>query len=431
MTASDSLSLTQNCLCRDCLHMWAVVQQRKGLRCPECNSPRLKFHKELSQLSMAHIDCDSFYASVEKRDDPSLIDKPVLVGGSTRGVVAAACYVARMYGVKSAMPMFKAKQLCPDAVVIKPNMEKYSKAGHAIRQMMKEVTPLVEPLSIDEAFLDLSGTEKLHHACPALTLARLVRRIESEVGVSASIGLSHNKFLAKVASDLEKPKGFAIIGQEETMDFLSDKPVSMIWGVGKALNKSLYEDGIETIKQLRDFDQFDLMGRYGSMGKRLYDFSRGRDDRTVSIESETKSISTETTFNTDVSDYATLEKDLWSLCDKVAQRMKKQNLAARTIVLKLKTRDFKQITRNRTLIDPTMLADQLFRVGKQILKKEADGRAFRLLGIGGAELVDGDLADPIDLADPDGQKRAKIENTMDKLRDKLGSSAIIKGRSLK
>ncbi len=420
-----------NCLCRDCLHIWTIEVGAKGLRCPKCGSPRLKHHSELSLLSIAHIDCDSFYASVEKRDNPSLADKPVIVGGGHRGVVSAACYVARMYGVKSAMPAFKAKQLCPDAIFIKPNMEKYREAGLAIRAMMRDITPLVEPISIDEAFLDLSGTEKLHHACPALTAARLVRRIEKEIGVTASIGLSHNKFLAKVASDLEKPKGFSIIGKAETMDFLSDKPVGMIWGVGKALAKSLNSDGIEQISQLRDLDQFELMGRYGSMGKRLYDFCRGEDNRIVSPESETKSISSETTFDTDISDYKTLEKTLWNLSDKVAQRMKKQDLAARTIVLKLKTKDFKQITRNRTLIDPTSLAEKIYRIGQSILEKEADGRSFRLIGIGGAELVEGSLADPIDLADPDGQKRAKIETTMDQLRDKLGDSAIMKGRSLK
>ncbi|WP_420549678.1 DNA polymerase IV [Curvivirga sp.] len=420
-----------NCLCRDCSHIWYMPEQPRAARCPDCNSPRLKYHSELALLSTAHIDCDSFYATVEKRDDPSLADKPVIVGGGQRGVVSAACYVARMYGVRSAMPMFKAKQLCPDLVVIRPNMAKYSKVGKEIRKMMHDITPMVEPISIDEAFLDLSGTEKLHKAYPAQTLSRFIKRIEDEVGVTASVGLSHNKFLAKIASDLEKPKGFAVIGKEETMDFLGDKPVTLIWGVGKALAKTLHNDGIEKIHQLRAYEKFDLMGRYGSMGKRLYHFCRGEDDRSVSVGGETKSISNETTFNTDISDYQTLENTLWKLCDNVSQRMKKQNLAARTVVLKLKTKDFKQITRNRTLIDPTMLAEQLFRVGKQLLKNEADGRAFRLLGIGGAELVEGGLADPIDLADPDGQKRAKIENTMDLLRDKLGNDAIIKGRSLK
>ncbi|MDX1739522.1 MAG: DNA polymerase IV, partial [Alphaproteobacteria bacterium] len=280
-------------------------------------------------------------------------------------------------------------------------------------------------------FLDLRGTEKLHHARPASVLSAFIKRIQQEVGVSASVGLSHNKFLAKIASDLEKPKGFAIIGEAETLDFLAEKPVSIIWGVGKVFNAKLKADGIENIAQLREYDEFELMSRYGNMGRHLFYLARGEDRRIVETNRETKSISSETTFNTDIADYDILEKHLWQLCEKVAKRMKKSDLAARTIVLKLKTRDFRQITRNKTLIDPTMLADQLFRIGRQLLAGEVDGRAFRLIGIGGSELVSGHLADPMDLGDPDGQRRAKLENAMDQLRDKLGDSAIIKGRSLK
>ena len=430
--SSDSDTGHDNCLCRDCHKTWHSLENINiRSRCPYCGSPKLKYHPELGSLAIAHIDCDSFYASVEKRDDPALMDKPVIIGGGTRGVVSAACYVARMYGVKSAMPMFKALKLCPDAIVIKPNMEKYARAGKQIRKMMFDLTPSVEPLSIDEAFLDLRGTEKLHHARPASVLSAFIKRIQQEVGVSASVGLSHNKFLAKIASDLEKPKGFAIIGEAETLDFLAEKPVSIIWGVGKVFNAKLKADGIENIAQLREYDEFELMSRYGNMGRHLFYLARGEDRRIVETNRETKSISSETTFNTDIADYDILEKHLWQLCEKVAKRMKKSDLAARTIVLKLKTRDFRQITRNKTLIDPTMLADQLFRIGRQLLAGEVDGRAFRLIGIGGSELVSGHLADPMDLGDPDGQRRAKLENAMDQLRDKLGDSAIIKGRSLK
>lgn len=415
-------------LCRDCLHLWTAGAPPR--RCPSCGSPRLKHHPELSTLSIAHIDCDSFYASVEKRDNPDLADKPVIVGGGQRGVVSAACYIARMYGVHSAMPTFKALKACPHAVVIKPNMEKYSRVGREIRDMMRAVTPQVEPISIDEAFLDLGGTERLHHAPPAQTLARLVRQIEEEVGVTASIGLSYNKFLAKVASDLEKPRGFSTIGEAEALDFLANKPVSMIWGVGKALNAKMQKDGLDTIGRLREEDLFDLQARYGAMGKRLYYFSRGQDSRRVSPESETKSISSETTFNEDVSDFPALRKTLWKLCEKVARRMKAQGYAARTVTLKLKTDKFKQITRSRTLPDPTQLAETLFRTGESLLKVEADGRRFRLIGIGGAELVDPELADPPDLADPDSGKRAKVEKTIDAVREKLGRDMLIKGREL-
>jgi DNA polymerase-4 len=178
------------------------------------------------------MDCDAFYASVEKRDNPELASKPVIIGGGRRGVVSTACYVARVRGVKSAMPMFQALKLCPEAVVVRPRMEEYVKASAAIRKMMQELTPAIEPLSLDEAFLDMTGTTALHGAPPAVMLARLVKRMREELGLTGSIGLSHNKFLAKVASDLDKPRGFSVIGKAETNQFLKDKPIGLIWGVG-------------------------------------------------------------------------------------------------------------------------------------------------------------------------------------------------------
>lgn len=417
-------------LCRECLYVDTTVKDHTII-CPNCGSTRSKVHPELHALSIAHIDCDAFYASVEKRDDPSLRDKPVIVGGGRRGVVSAACYVSRMYGVRSAMPMFKALQACPDAVVIRPNMKKYSTVGREIRAMMQDVTPAVEPLSIDEAFLDLTGTERLHGASPATTLAKLVLRIEKEIGVTASIGLSYNKSLAKVASDLDKPRGLAAIGKAEALDFLADKPVGMIWGVGKAMRKKLLQNGIETIGQVRQLELDELIATYGSMGQRLHDFSRGLDARRVDPGDITKSISTETTFETDISDKDVLIRKLWPLCEAVARRLKAQNYAARTVTLKLKTKDFKTLSRNRTLGSPTQLAETLYRTGSSVLEKEANGRQFRLLGIGGADLVDPDDADLPDLADPDAAKRANVERAIDSVRAKLGDKAVMKGRGLK
>ncbi|MEQ9487382.1 MAG: DNA polymerase IV [Alphaproteobacteria bacterium] len=416
-------------LCRTCLSQYCDTKDYP-LICPNCGSTRVKVHPELHDLSIAHIDCDAFYASVEKRDNPALRDRPVIVGGGRRGVVSAACYVSRLYGVRSAMPMFKALQACPDAVVIRPNMQKYSAVGREIKALMLDVTPAVEPLSIDEAFLDLTGTERLHGGSPATTLARLVLRIQSEIGVTASIGLSFNKFLAKIASDLDKPRGFAIIGQAEALNFLADKPVGLIWGVGKALRKKLLQDGIETIGQIRQQEEAWLIAQYGAMGRRLYNFSRGLDVRQVDPGDATKSISSETTFDTDISDKATLMKKLWPLCETVARRLKAQNYAARTVTLKLKTKDFKTLSRNRTLASPTQLAETLYRTGSAVLEKEADGRKFRLLGIGGADLVDPGNADPPDLADPDAAKRANVERAIDKVRAKLGDTAVRKGRGL-
>lgn len=412
-------------LCRDCGQPQAAAR-----RCATCGSARVIRHPELHALSIAHIDCDAFYASVEKRDRPELADQPVIVGGGHRGVVSACCYMARLYGVRSAMPMFKALQLCPQATVIKPDMAKYVAVGRAVRALMQETTPLVEPISIDEAFLDLSGTELLHGGSPARTLVRLVRRIETEIGVTASIGLAHNKFLAKLASDLDKPRGFAIIGRAETLSFLASKPVGMIWGVGRALAAKMEAEGIRTIGQIREMDLRELMRRYGAMGMRLYHFSRGQDDRRVTPHSPMKSISAETTFNHDLSSAEELERELWPLAEKVSKRMKAGGHAGLTVTLKLKTADFKLITRNQRLSSPTQLADRIFRTGRDLLRAECDGRRFRLLGIGCHDLADPRDADPADLADPEQQQRAKVERAIDAVRAKLGGQAIAKGRGL-
>ncbi|MDG5494263.1 DNA polymerase IV [Niveispirillum sp. BGYR6] len=412
-------------MCRDCGR-----RQLRARRCTACGSVRMLAHAELHALSTAHIDCDAFYASVEKRDRPELADQPVIVGGGHRGVVSACCYVARLYGVRSAMPMFKALSLCPTATVIKPDMRRYAQVGRQVRQLMESVTPLVEPISIDEAFLDLAGTELLHGGSPAQTLARLVRRIEQEIGITASIGLSYNKFLAKVASDLDKPRGFAVIGRAEALDFLAPKPVGMIWGVGKALAQKLEHDGIRSIGQLREMDLKYLVTRYGSIGQRLYRFSRGEDDRSVTPHNPAKSISAETTFDQDVADGDALEKIMWPLAETVSRRLKAAGLAGNTVTLKLKTPDFRLISRSQRLPSPTRMADRIFRTGCTLLAGEVDGRHFRLLGIGCSDLVDGRDADPPDLADPGLLRRARVEQAMDAVRAKLGSGAIVKGRGL-
>ena len=257
--------------CRDCL----ADTDDRAIRCSACRSPRLVRHPEAASLSIAHVDCDAFYATIEKRDDPTIADKPVIVGGGKRGVVAAACYVARTYGIRSAMPMFEARQRCPDAVVIKPNMAKYVQVGREVRKAMFDLTPLVEPLSIDEAFLDLTGTERLHGMCPAKVLARFAVKVECELGITVSIGLSANKFLAKVASDLDKPRGFAVLGQAEAPAFLAEKPVGFIYGVGAVSAAKLAADGFRTIADLQRADERDLMRRYGEEGARLWRLARG------------------------------------------------------------------------------------------------------------------------------------------------------------
>ncbi|WP_426230011.1 DNA polymerase IV [Pararhizobium sp. DWP3-4] len=409
--------------CRDCL-----TGQPAGIRrCRACGSPRLLYHSELYQLTLAHIDCDAFYASVEKRDNPDLADKPVIIGGGKRGVVSTACYIARIHGVRSAMPMFKALEACPQAVVIKPDMEKYVRVGRQVRTLMQELTPLVQPLSIDEAFLELKGTERLHHDPPARTLAKFARRIEQEIGITVSVGLSYCKFLAKVASDLQKPRGFSVIGAAEALDFLKDRSVTLIWGVGKAFAATLERDGIRTIGQLQTMDETDLMKRYGTMGQRLYRLSRGQDERTVDIDGEAKSVSSETTFNDDLCNYDDLVTHLRRLSEQVAHRLRKADIAGQTVVLKLKTADFKSRTRNRRLDSPTRLADRIFRTGMQLLDKETDGTKFRLIGIGVSDLSNPDLADPPDLVDTQATRRAAAEAAINTLRDKFGKATVETG----
>ncbi len=410
----------QRALCRDCLSR----QDQSSRRCTKCGSPRLVRHDELDTLSIAHIDCDAFYASVEKRDNPELFDKPVIIGGGRRGVVSTACYVARMSGVRSAMPMFKALEACPDAVVIRPDMEKYVREGRKIREMMRALTPLVEPLSIDEAFLDLGGTARLHKASPAEVLAAFARSVEKELGLTVSVGLSYCKFLAKIASEFEKPRGFSVIGRAGAVAFLRSQPVSIVWGVGKATQAILAKDGITNLAMVQDMAESELARRYGSMGLRLSRLSRGLDERRVEPEGEAKSVSAETTFDRDIGSMEELAPVLRRLSEKVSARLKKQHIAGQTIVLKMKTTDFKSRTRNRSLADPTQLADRIFRHGLELMEREIDGTRFRLIGIGVSGLTPDDAADPADLVDEGAGRRAKAERAIDSVREKFGGAAL-------
>ncbi|MBL4930146.1 DNA polymerase IV [Fuscibacter oryzae] len=414
-------------LCRDCLTPFQT-----GARCPACRSPRIVAHPELDQLSIAHMDCDAFYASVEKRDNPDLRDKPVIVGGGQRGVVSTACYLARIKGVRSAMPMFQALKLCPEAVVVKPRFSAYIEASRAIRAMMEEMTPAIEPLSLDEAFLDLTGTTRLHGAPPAVMLARLTKRMEDELGLTGSVGLSHNKFLAKIASDLDKPRGFSVIGQAETQAFLARQPVRVIWGVGTATQAALEKAGIRGIADLLRWDRQDLMARFGQMGERLYHLARGEDRRRVSRDAGLKSISKETTFFEDTVDPDILDGHIWRLAEQVADRAKAKALSGRTVTLKLKRGDFQLVTRRHSLPDPTQLTDRIYRAAKELFDHAGVVGPFRLIGVGISDLAPEAAADlSRDLLDPDAGQRAKAERATDAIRARFGAGAIIKGRSLR
>ena len=408
------------CFCRDCLRDLDFTARR----CAHCGSPRLVRHHALPDLTIAHIDCDAFYATVEKRDNPVLADRPVVIGGGKRGVVSAACYIARTYGVRSAMPMFKALALCPDATVIRPDMAKYARIGREVRQAMHALTPLVEPLSIDEAFLDLGGTQAVHGAIPAKVLARFATQVERDIGITVSVGLSCNKFLAKIASDLDKPRGFATLDQDDGRALLADKPVGFIFGVGPATQERLAQRGFRTVADLQRADEIDLMRQFPTDGRRLWRLARGIDDRRVVADRGAKTISSETTFEADIRDLAKLERILWRLCEKTSGRLKASGLAGSTITLKLKTADFRQRTRSQSLQVPTQLASKIFAVSRDMLAKEIDGTAFRLMGAGVSALGPGSQADDTDMLD---RRSAHAERAIDDLRRKFGSAAVIRG----
>ena len=420
MSAAAPTSDGPTCFCRDCLGDLDITARR----CGACGSPRLVRHRALPTLTLAHIDCDAFYATVEKRDNPAIADTPVIIGGGKRGVVSAACYIARTFGVRSAMPMFKALALCPHATVIRPDMAKYVRVGREVRHAMQALTPLVEPLSIDEAFLDLAGTQRVHGMIPAKVLARFAREVERTIGITVSVGLSCNKFLAKIASDLDKPRGFAALDQEQARLMLAEKPVGFIYGVGPATQEKLIQRGFRTIADLQRADEIELMRQFSTEGRRLWRLARGIDDRRVEADRGAKTISNETTFESDIRDFATLEKTLWRLSEKVSSRLKSSDLSGATITLKLKTADFRQRTRSQSIHAPTQLATKIFATSREMLAKEIDGTPFRLIGTGVSALRVGSAADDTDMLD---RRSAHAERAIDDLRKKFGSAAVIRG----
>jgi DNA polymerase-4 len=410
-------------LCRDCD---AIVQ---GPACPRCGSVRIVRHPELLTLAIAHIDCDAFFAAVEKRDRPELRDKPLIIGGGVRGVVSTCCYIARLSGVRSAMPMFKARQLCPQAVVLPPEMGKYAVVSRQIRAMFEALTPLVQPLSIDEAALDLSGTQTLHGAAPAIVLSRLARRVEAELGITISIGLARNRMLAKLAAERGKPRGFTVLGAEAA-DVLAQEKIGLLPGIGPAQVKKLEALGIITISQLAALDA-GMAARLGNEASALIARARLQDDRPIRPERESKSISAETTFETDIAGREALEAALWPLCEKLGRRLHREGQAAAGIVLKLKTTNFLLRTRSQRLPAPTQLAESLFEAAQPVLAREADGTLFRFIGLGAAPLAEATLADHGDLADTLAPRRRARQEAIDRLRARFGEAAVQRGRALR
>ncbi len=392
-----------------------------------CARPHRLEHPELFALSVAHVDADAFFAAVEKRRRPELAGRPVIVGGGTRGVVSTACYIARLSGVGSAMPMFKALKLCPDAVVLRPDFAAYSAVAAEMRRLMLALTPAVQPLSIDEAALDLAGTEAVHGAPPAAVLAGFARQVEASLGVTVSIGLARNRMLAKIAASLDKPRGFAVLGSEAA-SLLAPHPVTLLPGVGPAQARRLAALGITRIGQLQGLRPAEARRRLGEDGPALVARAEGEDARRVDPRREAKSVSAETTFAQDLSDPTALEAQLWPLAEKLARRLRETELAASGVVLKLKTARFALRTRQARLAQPTVLPDLLFAAGAALLAREADGTAFRLIGLGAAGLAPLAQADQPSLADPDLPRLVARQKAIDGLRERFGVGAIKKGR---
>ena len=411
-------------LCRDCCARGA----HSPGRCGDCGSPRLIDLRGAADLFIAHVDCDAFYASIEKRDNPALRDKPVIVGGGGgRGVVSTACYIARTSGVRSAMPMAQARRLCPDAIVIAPRMRDYVAAGRRIRELMSELTPAVEPLSIDEAFLDLRGCEAVHGAPAAQSLARLAKRVEAEVGVSISVGLAPNKYLAKIASDMQKPRGFTVLAREHVLAILAPMDVGRMWGVGAVARAKLVAAGIERIGDIQRIGEQEAIRRIGDSGRRLWCLARGIDERVVESRFERKGVSTETTFEGDIGDFEELCRHLLDQAERLALRLRRDCMAARTISLKLRRRNFQLVTRTRSLSEPVSLAPQFVDILKPVLRTMCDGAKFRLLGVMAADLSPLEGGGDAGLFVDDTRKARAREDAIESLRDRFGRKAVIRG----
>ena len=415
-------------LCRDCLARSET--DAAPARCLQCGSPRMLAHAELDTLAIAHLDCDAFYASVEKRDRPELRDRPVLVGVGARGVVTTACYIARTFGPRSAMPMARALRLCPEAVVVRPDFAKYAAESARIMALLRALTPLVQPLSLDEAWLDLSGTARLNGGPPAWQLARVQKAIAEATGLTVSVGLAPNKVLAKIASELDKPHGYAVIGAAEAQAFLSERPVTLLPGVGPVFARALAREGYARIGQLAAAEPKALVRAFGTGGLRLHDLAHGRDARAVQPDSERKGISAETTFGEDLSRITDLEDRLLPLCEKVAARARAGGVAGRVATLKLKTADFRLLTRRRTLPSPTQTAQVLFEAARTLLRAEATGARYRLVGAGLSDLQP-EAAGPGDFFASAETRARKAEHAVDSLRQRFGEDAVRRARTLR
>ena len=413
-------------ICRDCAKHSLLES-----KCQECNSPRILKLDDLLSLKIAHIDCDAFYASIEKSQNPHLINKPVIVGGGQRGVVTTCCYIARIKGIKSAMPIFKAKKLCPEAIIIPPRMSLYKHISNLIFKKFYQLTPSVETIAFDEAYLDFSGTYQLFKKTPAELLVKLAIEIEKELNITVSIGLSENKFLSKLASSFSKPKGFTVIRSSEKSEFLKKLHIKNIPGIGPKFQKKLEKNSIVKIEDIVNQKPEVLLSKFGKYGLTIWNLAKGIDERKVEASSVRKSISKETTFETDVSDLKILKKTFWILAEEVSEILKNKNILAKSLTIKLKRHNFKIITNTQTFKEPTILAEDLYQVAISLLKKRLELIPFRLIGISTSKFsFEKQETFTNFYSNSKLRKIEKTEYAMDKIRQKFGKQIIKKGRAL-
>lgn len=381
-----------------------------------------------------HVDMDAFYASVEELDQPELVGRPVIVGGTPqgRGVVAAANYVAREFGVHSAMPAATAKRLCPQAVFLPSRIDRYAAVSRDMQDIFDRFTPLVEPLSLDEAFLDVTGSEQLFGT--ALEIGRQIQSaIGSELGLTASVGVAPNKFLAKIASDLEKPAGFVVVEPERIREFLDPLPIERMWGVGRQGSKVFHELNIRTIGQLESLPREVLQARFGNSGEHFWRLARGIDKRPVVPDRRAKSISHETTFEKDIQDSELLRACLLELTEQVARRLRRHGLYGRTVTLKVRFDDFRTITRSQTLGHRTNSTLDLWNAAAELLatRVPAGQKRVRLLGMGVSGLDRRDETQRQLFDDVEREKAKRLDETADEVRDRFGGGALRRGSTMR
>lgn len=381
-----------------------------------------------------HVDMDAFYAAIEERDRPELAGRPLIVGGTPdgRGVVAAANYPVRAFGIHSAMPTSTALRLCPQAIILPVRMSLYAAVSRQIRDIFFRYTPLVEPLSLDEAFLDVTGCQRLFGDAASIA-ARIKQDIKRETGLVASVGVAPNKFLAKIASDLEKPDALVIVDPAEINDFLDPLPVGRLWGVGKVTGKSMQRIGVETIGQLRLLSLDLLKQTFGDSGEHFWRLSHGIDDRSVIPDRDAKSISHETTFAADIADLDPLRSWLVDLTDQVARRLRRHQRLGRSVQIKLRFSDFQTITRSRTLPKPTDVTQEIWQVASDLLtqafqhNRNSKSRSIRLIGVAVSGFDQPVAIQPLLFEDPLEQQHIKhkdLDRVTDAVRDRFGAAAL-------